>query len=64
MIKVIDCNTSIYVDRIFCINLAKDVERKKEMIERLNVFNLTDKVEFVKGSYNKFKPTIGCRTSF
>ena len=63
MIKVIDCDTPIYVDRIFCINLEKDIERKKKMIERLNVFNLTDKVEFVKGSYNKLKPTIGCRTS-
>ena len=34
MIKVIDCNTPIYVDKIFCINLEKDTERKKDMIER------------------------------
>lgn len=63
MIKVIDCNPPIYVDRIFCINLEKDVLRKKDMIGKLDVFNLTDKVEFVKGIYNKSKPEIGCRTS-
>jgi hypothetical protein len=63
MIKVIDCNTPIYVNKIFCINLEKDIERKKDMIERLDKFNLTDKVEFVKGVYNKLKPTIGCRNS-
>ena len=63
MIKVIDCDTPIYVDRIFCINLEKDVERKQKMIDKLNMFNLTEKVEFVKGIYNKIKPTIGCRTS-
>lgn len=63
MIKVIECNTPIYVDRIFCINLEKYVERKQKMIDKLNMFNLTEKVEFVKGIYNKIKPTIGCRTS-
>jgi GR25 family glycosyltransferase involved in LPS biosynthesis len=63
MIKVIDCETPIYVNKIFCINLEKDIDRKKNMIERLKIFNLENKVEFIKGIYDKEHPTIGCRSS-
>lgn len=53
-----------YFDKILIINLKHREDRKKEMLEQLNRFNINkDKVIFIDAIYNKENGALGCTAS-
>jgi GR25 family glycosyltransferase involved in LPS biosynthesis len=55
-------NPFTYFDKIYCINLLKDTQRKEDMILLFEELGITDLVEFVVGIENEHS-IIGCNKS-
>lgn len=59
-IKVCD---DVYIDRIYVINLEKEIEMKKHITKQLTKYNLLEHTTFIKAIYNPNNPAYGCTLS-